>query len=108
MKSILITLPCSLVVALFVTKFGLATLGLPTDSRWLLGGVVICTFLLYRRGLVELALIGAIATVAQLNANGIGSQLVSADMLLALLLSVLLLPTILRLFGIEMDLSRTR
>ena len=106
MNSIMVSLPCSLVVALFVSRIGLSTLGLPGDPQWMFSTVLLCTVLLYRRSIMELGVIAALTAFAQLNAAGFGGQRVSEDMMLALLLSVILLPATLRIMGIHVDVSR--
>ncbi|MEP5766066.1 MAG: hypothetical protein ABJ308_15825 [Halieaceae bacterium] len=103
MKSLLISLPCSLVVSLFVAEVTLSTLHMPENPRWLLGAVVISTFMLYERGLAELSIIGAISLFAQINAHTLGSQAVAPDVMLALLVTMILLPFAMRAMGIQVD-----
>ena len=103
MKSIMISIPCSFVVALFVSRIGLSTLGLPGNLQWLFAAVVLCTVLLYRRSMLELGAIAALTAFAQLNAANLGNQVVSEDMMLALLLAIILLPGTMRVMGIHVD-----
>ena len=74
MKSLLISLPCSLVVSLLVAEVTLATLNVPRSPDMLAAAVAISTMLLYERGLAELSIIGAISLFAQVNAQGLGGQ----------------------------------
>jgi hypothetical protein len=103
MKPIMISLPCSLVVALFVSRIGLSTLELPGNPQWLFFTVILCTILLYRRSIMELGVIAALTAFAQLNATGFGGERVSEDMLLAVLITIILLPTTLRIMDIHVD-----
>lgn len=103
MKSLLISLPCSLVVSLLVAEVAILTLGLPSEPQVLFGIIAISTMLLYERGLAELGIIGAISLFAQANAQGLGSQVVAPDMLLGLVLAVILMPTLLRFMGLSTE-----
>ncbi len=106
MRSILITLPCSLVVSLLVAEVALATLHIPREVGLLLGIVAILTVLLYERGLAELGIIGAISLFAQINAQGLGSQAVAPDIMLALLIALIVMPVGLRATGVTIDAPR--
>jgi hypothetical protein len=106
MNSIMISLPCSLVVALFVSRIGLSTLGLPENPLWLLAAVLFCTVLLFRRSMLELGVIAALTAFAQLNSAALGNQYISEDMMLALLLVVILLPSTMEVMGIRMNAGR--
>jgi hypothetical protein len=103
MKSLLIFLPCSLVVSLLVAEVAIATLGLPGEPAVLIGIIAISTMLLYERGLAELGIIGAISLFAQANAQGLGSQVVAPDMLLGLVLAVIFMPVLLRTMGLSTE-----
>jgi hypothetical protein len=103
MNSMMISLPCSLAVALFVGRIGLATLGLPENPQWLLAAVVLCTILLFRRSVVELGFIAALTAFAQLNSAALGNQYIGEDMMLTLLLVIILLPSTVDLMGIRMN-----
>ncbi len=107
MKSILVSLPCALAVSLFVARVVLVTLNMPADPIWLFGAVATCTVLLYGRSLFELGMIGFIALFAQLNAAGIGDQPISPDLLLAILITIVMLPSGMRMLGIEPDQVRS-
>ena len=107
MKSVLVSLPSALAIALFVSRVMLTTLKIPTDLTWLIGTVAVCTLLLYGRSLLELGMIGVLALIAQLNAAGIGGQAIAPDFMLALLISIILLPVGMRIFDIDVNLSRT-
>ncbi len=107
MKSIMISLPCSLVVALFVSRIGLATLGLPENPQWLLVAVVFCTILLIRRSILELGVVAALTAFAQLNAAALGNQYISEDIMLSLLLVVIMLPSTMDVMGIRMNAGRS-
>jgi hypothetical protein len=102
----MISLPCSLVVALFVSRIGLSTLGLPENAPWLLAAVLFCTVLLFRRSMLELGVIAALTAFAQLNSAALGNQYISEDMMLALLLVVILLPSTMEVMGIRMNAGR--
>lgn len=107
MKSIMISLPCSLVVALFVSRIGLATLGLPENPQWLLVAVVFCTILLIRRSILELGVVAALTAFAQLNAAALGNQYIGEDIMLSLLLVVIMLPSTMDVMGIRMNAGRS-
>jgi len=107
MKSLLISLPCSLVVSLLVTNFTLATLQLPSSPTWIFSGVAISTILLFERGLAELSIIGAISLFAQINAQTLGSQAVAPEVMLALLMTMISLPIGMRAMGIHVEPRRT-
>ena len=107
MKSIFITLPCSLVVSLLVAEVALDTLGIPRDADLLLSAIAILTILLYERGLAELGIIGAISLFAQINAQGLGSQAVAPDIMLALLIALIIMPRGMRALGVHVDSPRT-
>jgi hypothetical protein len=106
MKLIMISLPCSLVVALFVSRIGLSTLGLPENPQWLLVAVLLCTILLFRRSMLELGVIAACTAFAQLNAAALGNQYINEDVMLSLLLLIILLPSTMDVMGIRMDAGR--
>lgn len=103
MKHVLITLPVSLVVATFAARFCLATLGMPLTTGWLLGAILLCTCLLFGRGIVELGAVAGITLFAQLNSSnlGLGYQAVSPDLIVALLLTVIVLPFAMSVFDID-------
>jgi len=103
----MISLPCSLVVALFVSRIGLATLGLPENPQWLLVAVVFCTILLIRRSILELGVVAALTAFAQLNAAALGNQYISEDIMLSLLLVVIMLPSTMDVMGIRMNAGRS-
>ncbi len=106
MKGMIITLPCSLVVSLLVCEVALATLQIPREADLLLGAVVVLTMLLYERGLAELGIIGAISLFAQINAQGLGSQAVAPDIMLALLIALIVMPAGMRAMGMTVESPR--
>ena len=106
MKSVLITLPSSLVVSLLVADAALMILGFPLEMKVQLGVVAITTVLLYERGLAELGIIGAISLFAQANAQGSSSQVVAPHLLLALMIALILLPPVIRAMGMEVERPR--
>ena len=108
MKSLLITLPCSLVVSLLIAEVALATLQIPREVDLIFSIVAISTMLLYERGLAELGIIGAISLFAQLNAQGLGSQAVAPDIMLALLIALIVMPFGMRALGVELETRRSR
>ena len=101
MKSYLVTVTCSLVVSLLLADVTLAALGMPRQADLMLAIVAISTMLLYERGLAELGIIGAISLFAQVNAQGLGSQAVAPDIMCALVISLVVLPFMMRAFGFE-------
>jgi hypothetical protein len=106
MKSSMISLPCSLVVALFISRIGLATLGLPENPEWLFAAIILCTILLFHRSIIELVVIAALTAFAQLNAAALGNQYLNEDIMLALLLAIILLPSTMDVMGIRMNARR--
>ncbi|MEE4661016.1 MAG: hypothetical protein V2J89_11150 [Halieaceae bacterium] len=106
MKSFFITLPCSLVVSLLVAEVALETLGIAREADLLLSIVAVLTLLLYERGLAELGIIGAISLFAQINAQGLGSQTVAPDIMLALLIALIIMPRGMRALGVHIDSPR--
>ena len=107
MPSIVISLPCSLAVSLFVARIGLATLDLPENPQWLFGAILLCTILLYRRSVAELGFIAALTAFAQLNSAALGNQFISEDMMLALLLVIIMLPSTMDLMGVRINARRS-
>jgi hypothetical protein len=107
MKSLLVSLPCALAVSLFVSRVILVTLKMPADPTWLFAAVALCTILLYGRSLLELGMIGFLALFAQINAAGIGEHPISPDLMLAILITLVLLPSGMRMLGLEPDDIRT-
>ncbi len=107
MKSLLISIPCSLVVSLLVSEVALTTLQLPREPDLMFSAVAITTMLLYERGLAELGIIGAISLFAQVNAQGLGSQAVAPDIMLALVIALIILPIGMRVTGMTIDPPRT-
>ena len=101
MKSNLLSLPCALMIALLVAKTGLIALNLPIDIVWLTGAVGLSMLLLYKRNLLELALIAILAVLAEVHAHTSGSPTVSPDILLSVLIGIIILPLSLDLMGIE-------
>ena len=103
MKSVLISLPCSLIVSLFVVDATLLILGIPPQLEVQLGVVAITMVLLYERGLAELGIIGAISLFAQANAQGSGSQVVAPYLILSLMIGLILMPPVIRAMGLEFE-----
>ncbi len=108
MKSLLVSIPCSLVVALLVSEVALTTLQLPREPDLMFSAVAITTMLLYERGLAELGIIGAISLFAQVNAQGLGSQAVAPDIMLALVIALIILPVGMRAMGMHFDAPRVK
>ena len=106
MKSILITLPCSLVVSLLVADATLTILGIPLAVELQLGAVAITTVLLYERGLADLGVIGAISLFAQANAQGPGGQVVAPHLLIGLMFAIIIAPPMIRAMGLEFERPR--
>ena len=106
MKSMFISLPCSLVVSLLVADASIGILGLPREMAIQIGIVAISTMLLYERGLAELGVIGAISLFAQANAQGPGSQVVAPYIVLAVMMALILMPPVLRVMGMSVERPR--
>ncbi len=106
MKSLFISLPCSLVVSLLVTDVALSTLGIAREADLLLLIVAVLTVFLYERGLAELGIIGAISLFAQINAQGLGGQTVAPDIMLALLIALIIMPQGMRALGVYVETHR--
>ena len=104
MNSNIFCLPCSAAISVYVSNLLLSTLGFLASPGVLLGGVVFCIFLLLGRNLIELALIGVIAGIAYMDNLVIG---ISPDVLLALLITIILLPTTIRLMDLDVDMRGT-
>jgi hypothetical protein len=68
--------------------------------------VIFCTILLIRRSILELGVIAALTAFAQLNAAALGNQYISEDIMLALLLVVIMLPSTMDVMGIRMNAGR--
>jgi hypothetical protein len=88
-------------IALLVAKTGLIALSLPVDMLWLTGAVALSMLLLYKRSLLELALIAILATLAEVHAHTSGTPAVSPDVLLSVLVAIIILPLSLEVMGIE-------
>jgi hypothetical protein len=101
MKSYLVNVSCSFVVSLLVADLTLAALGMPRQPDLMLAIVAISTMLLYERGLAELGIIGAISLFAQINAQGLGSQAVAPDIMCALVISLVVMPFLMRAIGLD-------
>ena len=104
MNSNIFCLPCSAAISVSVSNLLLSTLGFLASPAVLLGGVLFCTFLLLGRNLIELTLIGVIAGIAYMDNLVIG---ISPDVLLALLITIILLPTAIRLMDLDVDIRGT-
>ncbi len=107
MKSFLISIPASIIVGLLVGKLALTCLHMPTSPGWLILAVIACSLLLLRRSVYELGFVGIIAITAELHLRGMGSLDVSEDILLAIIVSVILLPTALSILEIHNPLGKT-
>ena len=70
----------------------------------LMAVVLFCTCLLLGRNLIELAVIAVIAGIAHMDKLAIG---ISPDILLSLLITVILLPTAIRLMDLDVDMRST-
>jgi hypothetical protein len=79
---------------------------MPTTAEWLLGSSAACASLLIGRRLIEIAFIGLLAILAQLNAAGLGPLAIPTDLLLSLLITFIMLPGGLRACGIEPEFGR--
>ena len=101
MKSLLIILPASIGIAGVVTRLTIETLNLSMEPSLILAAVALYTAMLFRRSIAALAVIGCLACFANYSLGGMGSLQVSADILLAAALTVIVLPMGLRLMGME-------
>jgi hypothetical protein len=100
MNSNPLSLPCSFLVATLVAKIALMTMNLPMNALWMLGSVVICAILLYKRNLVELGVISLIAVFAETHTSGVGVAGIPSDVMFSVLVSMILLPATLGMMGI--------
>ena len=101
MKSLIIVLPVSVGIAGFITRLTLETLNLAMDPTYVLAAIGAYTALLFRRSLLALGLIGGLTLLANAVLSGYSSLQVSADVLLAIALTVIMLPIGLRMLGME-------
>jgi hypothetical protein len=106
MNSNLLSVPCSFMIALLVAKTGLVALNLPVDIGWLTGAVAVSMLLLYKRNLVELGLITALAVLAETYSQTGGDAQVSPDVLLSVLITIIILPLSLDIMGIAQPVMR--
>ncbi len=83
------------------------TLGMTVPLELLTAAVLLCTVLLFKRSLLELGLIVALTGMAQLNVAGAAVITVNPDIMLALLLTAIVLPTTLRTMGMEVEFGRS-
>ena len=100
MNSNIFCLPCSAAISVSVSNLLLSTLGFLASPAVLMSGVMFCIFLLLGRNLMELAVIGVIAAIAYMDNLVIG---ISPDVLLALLVTIIMLPTAIRLMDLDVD-----
>jgi hypothetical protein len=100
MRSNLLSVPCSFMIALLVAKTGLIALNLPVNVGWLSGAVAVSMLLLYRRNLLELALITILAVLAEVHSHAGGNPQISPDVLLSVLVAIILLPLSLDIMGV--------
>ncbi len=100
MNSNIFCLPCAVAISVYVSKLLLSTLGFLASPAVLVGAVLFCTFLLLGRNLIELALIGVLTGIACTDNLVIG---ISPDVLLALLVTIILLPATIHLMDLDVD-----
>jgi hypothetical protein len=78
----------------------LIALNLPVNTLWLGAAVVLCVLMLYKRNLLELALIAILAALAEMHSVTSGVPRVSPDILLAVLITVIILPSAMEFMGL--------
>jgi hypothetical protein len=105
MKSLFVVLPVSVAVAGLVVKLTTETINMPVDASTLLAAVAACTMLLFGRSLLSLAGIAGLIFLANANLAGYSSIQVSHDTLLAVALTIMVLPLGLRIAGVESELT---
>lgn len=103
MKSLLVVLPISAGIAGFVVRLTAETLNMPVDATTLLAAVAACTVLLFGRSILALGGIAALLFLANANLSGYSTIQVSHDTLLAVALTIILLPLGLRMMGVESE-----
>lgn len=108
MNSVLFSIPASIIVGLLVGKLGLACLHMPLSTAWIATSVIVCTLLLMRRSPLELGAMAVVSILAEMQMRGIGSLQIPADILLAIIVSMMLLPVGLSIMGINNPGGRRR
>jgi hypothetical protein len=106
MQNLLYRTPCALAVAISVSKLILDVLAIPVSGNVMTAAVVACMFLLFYRTLAELALIAMLTLFVQLNAEVIENSVANPDWLLAVLISIIMLPAAMQVMGLEDGLHR--
>lgn len=107
MNSILFNIPASLIVGLLVGKLGLACLQMPMSTGWMATAVILCMILLLHRSVYELSALILFSIMAEMSLRGIGSFQIPTDVLLAIIISVILLPASLHIMGLHNPLARS-
>ncbi len=107
MKNMIISIPASIIVGLLVGKLVLSCLHMPVTAAYMATAVIFSCLLLIRRPTFELVFIGIVALLAEANLRGIGSFRVAEDLLLAIILTVILLPTALNVMGMDNPFGRS-
>ncbi len=101
MNSVLFSIPASIIVGLLVGKLGLVCLHMPSSTAWMATSVIFCTLLLVRRSPIELGTMALVSIMAEMHMRGVGSLQMPADILLAVIISMILLPVGLSIMGIH-------
>ena len=103
MKSLIVVLPISVGIAGFITRLTIETLNLTMAPTWVVAAVAAYTAMLFRRSLGALAIIGGITLLANASLSGYTSLQISADVLLSLALTIIVLPVLLHVMGMEWE-----
>ena len=101
MKSTLLFLPITLVLALLIAQQTLATLGITANPTYLILGIALSWLFLHQRKMTELVALAILLGVARLGEDHLAAANLTTDAVVALIFTVLLLPTGLRLAGVN-------
>ena len=91
MKHMITQLPTALIVAILTTHVIWTTLSIGESMLWMTGGVLLISVILAPRSFVELAIIGVLAVLAEINIQS-STAAVSPDIFLAILGAVMFFP----------------
>ena len=101
MRSTLVTLPIALGISLLLGNEVLRLLAMSGKFAWLIPIGFIGTYLLYLRKPLDLLVVGTATLLAMPQSESLTRLGVSSDALVAFALSVMLLPQMLGLMGLE-------
>ncbi len=104
MKSQLIALPIALALSVLVGRLVFQALHIPMERDLLLIGSLVFTYMMLNRTIFELGLIAALTGYGQFILSGGIAHSTDPDMLLAVIISLIMLPTMIRVLGMDVDL----